>query len=76
MSYTVSINHPTNVDLKFADAKPYITEKLTNTHMDDDDDAIKLQLQLESTFHKIQDKRYKTSGYFRLKLQKWLDLMT
>ena len=68
MSYTVRINHPTNVDAQFADAKPYIKDKLTNAHLVDlVDDAIKLLLQLESTFHKAQDKRYKTSGYFKTK---------
>ena len=65
MSYTVRINHPTNVDAQFAYAKPYIIDKLTNAHLVDD--AIKLQLQLESSFHKAHDKRYKTSGYFETK---------
>ena len=65
MSYTVRINCPTNVDAQFADAKQYIIAKLTNAHLDDD--ANKLQLQLATTFHKVQDKRYTTSSYFKTK---------
>ena len=62
-SYAVRINHPSNVDAQFAYAKPYITDLLTNSHLVHD--AIKLQLQLESNFHKAQDKKYKSSGYFK-----------
>ena len=65
MSYTVRIDHPTNVDYQFAYAKPYIKYKLTNAHLVGD--VITFQLQLESTFNKAQDKRYTTLGYFKTK---------
>ena len=64
-SYAVRINHASNVGAQFAYAKPYITDLLTNSHLVHDD--IKLQLQLESNFHKAQDKKYKSSGYFKTK---------
>ena len=64
-SYAVRINHPSNVDAQFAYAKPYITDLLKNSHLVHD--TIKLQLQLESNFDKAQDKKYKSSGYFKTK---------
>ena len=64
-SYAVRINHPSNAVAQFAYAKPYITDLLTNLHLVHD--AIKFQLQLERNSHKAQDKKYKSSGYFKTK---------
>ena len=64
-SYQVCITNPTNIDSQSNYAKTHIINCIANSYLVHG--SIKMQLELNTIYHKAQDESYKTTGFFLTK---------